>query len=463
MKNDKSTLFLKRLGTGVCIMFLVILAVPAYAAGKERDGKADEDSHFIQVEKIKNGSYISDTYQVISETDRELVKTFCETKTEDGVSVRIANFHEGTEEVLMDCRYDTIRFPYFFERCSEDNKNIFYEFYIDQPVWEKAVRVEKSNKTYTLSYAQRIKNGGEDSEKAAGYEGRLWVTDENGKIVKRLVWQSDAPYKKVSWKRSGLYIEYADGSDRTCTQSEVLKDPAEAVHEKCMQIDFAVNEHPIDIEKYDETADQKYRAAYYRTLSGQDRVRTAEGEETYLKSYWHFQGDSRMADEIFLDHLIENAQFYYMDFDGDGLPELVMDIIGDGLHILKYLPDEDMVEIFLGYERMPYYHLLGSGQLFYRNGMTANKSMWRYDTVDADGRVSQIVFFMEDADYKPYKENADHWWDTAYWIYLDEELGMVQVDEECYREVIGLFMEAVDHAVPAKEFEEIFGAYRQRF
>ena len=95
--------------------------------------------------------------------------------------------------------------------------------------------------------------------------------------------------------------------------------------------------------------------------------------------------------------------------------------------------------------------------------MTANKSMWRYDTVDADGRVSQIVFFMEDADYKPYKENADHWWDTAYWIYLDEELGMVQVDEECYREVIGLFMEAVDHAVPAKEFEEIFGGYRQRF
>ena len=70
---------------------------------------------------------------------------------------------------------------------------------------------------------------------------------------------------------------------------------------------------------------------------------------------------------------------------------------------------------------------------------------------------------MEDEDYKPYKENADHWWDTAYRVYLDEELGIVQVGEERYREVIGLFMEAVDHAVPAKEFEEVFGAHRQRF
>ncbi len=340
MKNDKSAFFLKRLGTGVCIMFLVILAVPAYAAGKGKGGKADGNSHFIQVEKTENDSYISETYRVISETERELVKTFCETKTEDGVSVRITGFRDGKEEVLMDCRYDTIRFPYFFERCSDYNKNIFYEFYTDDPVWEKTVREENSNKTYTLSYAWRIQNGGEDSEKAAGYEGHLWVTDENGKIVKRLVWQSEAPYKKVSWKRSGLHIEYADGSDRTCTQSELLKDPVEAVYERCMEIDFSVKEHPMDTEKYDKATDQEYKAAYYRALSGQD---------------------------------------------------------------------------------------------------------------------SQIVFFMEDADYKPHKENTDHWRDAAYWVYTDEELGMVQVDEARYREMTRLFMEAVDYAVPAKEFDEIFG------
>ena len=34
-----------------------------------------------------------------------------------------------------------------------------------------------------------------------------------------------------------------------------------------------------------------------------------------------------------------------MDFDGDGLLELVKDIIGDSLHILKYLPEEKIVEI----------------------------------------------------------------------------------------------------------------------
>lgn len=144
-------------------------------------------------------------------------------------------------------------------------------------------------------------------------------------------------------------------------------------------------------------------------------------------------------------------------FCGDGLPELVMDIIGDGLHILKYLPDEEIVELFFGYERMPYYHLLGSGQLYYKNDMVANKGMWRYDIVDADGQDRQIVSFMEDADYKPHKEEGNHWWDMAYWVYLDEELDMVQVDEKQYRKITEKFFDALEHAVPAMTFEEIFG------
>ena len=43
------------------------------------------------------------------------------------------------------------------------------------------------------------------------YEGHLWVTDESTKIVKRLFWQNEAPYTKISWEKSGLYIKYADG------------------------------------------------------------------------------------------------------------------------------------------------------------------------------------------------------------------------------------------------------------
>lgn len=149
-----------------------------------------------------------------------------------------------------------------------------------------------------------------------------------------------------------------------------------------MQIDYSVKEYAIDTEKVDAMTDEIYKDAYYRALSGQDMVRTLEGKEVCLKEYWFFQGDSEM-----------------------GMPELVTDIIGDGLHILKYLPEEEIVEIFFGYERMPYYNLLGSGQLYYQNPTLANKDMWRYDIVDVDGQEHSMIYFEENADYKPHKED----------------------------------------------------------
>ncbi|MDE7358637.1 MAG: hypothetical protein K2N39_04265 [Lachnospiraceae bacterium] len=420
----KDTFLLRCLRAGVCLFGLVIL------------------------------SAIACTAEAVEEK-----KTFSRTETENGVAIRIVRFCNGEDQVLMDCEYDTVQFPYYFEKYTThgSDEDVFNQFYMDNPVWEKTIYVENLNEAYTLYYAQNKQYDSEDKEKTTGYEGHLWVLDEKTRIVKRLFWQSAAPYKKITWKSSTLFIQYADGSKRTCGLSEILQDPAEAVCEKCMQIDFGVEEDPIDTEKYDAVTDQVYKDAYYGAVSGQARVRTAEKEYVYLKDYWCYQGGALMEDEAFLENLINNTRFYYMDFDGDGLPELVMDIIGDGLHILKYLPDEKIVELFFGYERMPYYHLLGSGQLYYENGMLANKLMLRYDTVDAYGQVRRIVSFMEDADYKPHKEDEEIWWDMSYWVYLDEELGMVQIDENRYREITEDFLNAVEHAVPVNTFEEIFG------
>ncbi|MDE7476821.1 MAG: hypothetical protein K2M91_02545, partial [Lachnospiraceae bacterium] len=405
----------------------------------------DKDSRNIRVSKEKSGNYESDTYQWSNEIDFELVKSFYDTRTENGALIRIVSFCDGEEQILMDCEYDTNQFPYYIERYN-NYCDIICEFYVDKLVWEKTIPVDNLNKTYTLHYAQKIQYDREDEEHVTGYEGHLWVTDEDTKIVKRMFWQSEAPYKNIIWEEQKnamnnigepmLFIQFADGSERTCSLSEILKDPAEAVYEKSMQIDYGIKEYSIDTEKYNSMTEEIYKDAFYRALSSQDKVRTSEEEEVYLKEYWYYQGDSLMqiSDEIFLKNLIDNTEFYYMDFDGDGLPELVMDIIGDGLHILKYLPDEEIVEIFFGYERMPYYNLLGSGQLYYCNGMLANKEIWSYDIVDVDGQDSQVIYFEEDFDYKPHKENEDEWWDTAYWVYVDEELGMVQVDEKSYQE-----------------------------
>lgn len=422
----KETFFSRCLRAAICIAVLVILTNTAYAA--EMQGET---------------------------------KTLHKTKTENGVSVRIVGSRGGKERVLMDCAYDTARFPYYFDRYAAfgGNDDIFYQFYVDRFVWEKVIHAENPDRAYTLYYAQNTQYDSEDKEKAVGYEGHLWVLDEETRIVKRLFFKSDAPYIKIAWKRNGLSIKYADGSERICTLSELLQDPAEAVCERCMQLDFTAKTYAVDTEKCDAATDRAYKDAYYRALIGGQRVRTAKEGDVYLKEFFAYQGDLEMEDETFLNNLIENAKFYYMDFDGDGLPELVMDIIGDGLHILKYLPDEDVVEHFFGYERVPYFHLLGSGQLYYENGMLANKSIRRYHTVDADRRDKGVVCFMEDADYKPHKEDEGVWWDTAYWVDLYDELGMVQVDEKRYRDVTGPLTFSFDGLAYASWYDlEVFSA-----
>ena len=227
---------------------------------------------------------------------QEETKTLHKTKTENGVSVRIEGSRGGRERVLMDCGYDTAQFPYYFDRYAAfgGNDDIFYQFYMDQFVWEKVIHAENPDRAYTLYYAQNKLYDSEDQEKTAGYEGHLWVLDEETRIVKRLFWRSDAPYIKIVWKKNGLFIQYADGSKRTCTLPELLQDPAEAVCERCKQLDFTAKTYAVDTEKCDAATDRAYKDAYYRALIGGQRVRTAEDGDVYLKEFFAYQGDLEM-------------------------------------------------------------------------------------------------------------------------------------------------------------------------
>lgn len=166
--------------------------------------------------------------------------------------------------------------------------------------------------------------------------------------------------------------EKPDGNDHY-----ELNGPAEEIYNRSMQIDYSVKEYAIDKIKYDAMTDKIYKDAYYRAISGRDMVRDSEERDVYLLE---------LNVETFQEVELEYTKFYYMDFDGDGLPELIVDMMGGGLYILKYLPDEEIVEMVLGYERTTYFHLLGSGQLYYHLPTLANKDIWSYVIVDADGQ-----------------------------------------------------------------------------
>lgn len=133
-------------------------------------------------------------------------RTIDKTETEKGIAVRIVDSRGGEERVLMDYEYDAAQFPYYFNRYTDvyDSDDVFYQFYSDDFCWVKTIHTEDSDKRFTLYYAQNIRYDGEDKEKATGYEGHLWVTDENTEIVKRQFWQSQAPYTKITWKNPGF-------------------------------------------------------------------------------------------------------------------------------------------------------------------------------------------------------------------------------------------------------------------
>ncbi len=412
----------------------------------------DEDSRRFKVTKA--GTYESsiDYYQWSNETDCEQIKTFHAGREENGngVFVRIADCCDGEEQVIMDYDYDIEDYPYSVDRYAMQY-SFFVSFCEDNLLWEETVRDKDFGESYRLYYAQEALTNYMGI--ASGeIEGHLWVLDENTKLVKKLFWKEPAFCERVSWEDE-LVIQYFDGSEKRWTLEEILKDPAKEIYDRSMQIDYTVKEFPIDTIKYDVQTDKQYKDAYYKAVSNQIPVRQLKGEKIYLKGY--FYDSMERTDEEYLEDLIQDTHFYYMDFDGDGMPELVMDVMyGGGLHILKYLPEEDVVEFFFASYRMPYYNLLGAGQLCYHHPCLANKDIWAYEVVDENGQTENVAYFLEDYDYVHPDDGS---WQGTYWVDLNDELGMVQVDEESYKEITKNFFEAVKNAPSEMSFEEIFG------
>lgn len=77
--------------------------------------------------------------------------------------------------------------------------------------------------------------------------------------------------------------------------------------------------------------------------------------------------------------------------------------------------------------------------------------------MDADGKDSLVVYFWETYAYDPADDDG---WIATYWVSLDGELGLVQVDEESYQEITKNFFAAIENAPEEMSFEEIFGKER---
>ncbi len=121
-------------------------------------------------------------------------------------------------------------------------------------------------------------------------------------------------------------------------------------------IELTIRESPVDTERYDIRTDRIYKEAFLKAITGQAPIRYREGTVTYRELLPDGEG---MEDEAFLK-AVRQSDFFYQDYDDDGLPELIIDT--EGPCVLKYHPEEDEVELYQ--QKEPGWRLLGAGQMY---------------------------------------------------------------------------------------------------
>ena len=128
------------------------------------------------------------------------------------------------------------------------------------------------------------------------------------------------------------------------------------IEEACRSL--TVRESPVDTVRYDVQTDQVYKGAFLKAITDQApiRYRDRQGTTTYRGLLPDGVG---MGEEAFLK-AVRQSDFFYQDYDGDGLPELIIDT--EGPCVLKYHPKEDQVELYQQKEQG--WYLLGAGQMY---------------------------------------------------------------------------------------------------
>ena len=110
----------------------------------------------------------------------------------------------------------------------------------------------------------------------------------------------------------------------------------ERIIQEIVEFDFSPREYPIDYNKYTEEVDRAYKEAFYKCITRrvpQEYYSDILGRAYYYHPTLRFKG----SDKAYLEFLKE-LTYYYFDFTGDGLPELVIDYnyeITEGVDVLQ--------------------------------------------------------------------------------------------------------------------------------
>ena len=129
----------------------------------------------------------------------------------------------------------------------------------------------------------------------------------------------------------------AKATERTIERT-TEKTTAETIRQ-ARTMDFTIQESPVDMARYDKQTDQRYKEAFLKAVTNQIPIHFPnQGGTSFYKDLVF--GAEEMEEGEFQD-AVRQSDYFYQDFDGDGLPELTVNT--RGTCVLKYYPREDKV------------------------------------------------------------------------------------------------------------------------
>lgn len=239
-------------------------------------------------------------------------------------------------------------------------------------------------------------------------------------------------------------IETEENSVRENKTNYTYEQDSSNICELVKKVDFSSKEYSINWEIYTDQVALAYKENFYRIITNQMPLEYGEEKAVYFRD--HLRGISDLDDMEFIEQFVKETRYRFIDCDGDGLPELLMDIGINGFCILKYLVEEQKVEVYHWLNE--YEVLLGSNQIGYCNSTSANNTRYGYKTLNKAGEVENEIYFTA-----YYGETG-----IEYEIYIfgDESMSG-HLNQEQWDEVTKDFFTMLDCPVTMVTYEEAFG------
>lgn len=261
-----------------------------------------------------------------------------------------------------------------------------------------------------------------------------------------------APPDKVNLVESSNMVQVSpnekvptDSSAQTSRYLEKEPGPEDIIPivcEKVENIDFTRKEFPINTALYNTETDLIYKEAFFKAITNKVPI-MLDSKEVFFKEIF---ADTAWEDADFLEVMIKRAgKYHYIDYDGDGLPELTIQVSGTA--ILKYVPDEDKVYLLEGRDSVT--NVLGSGQTYFTNLNELEGAYYEYRSKDEAGNIVHVSFTIS-------WELIGEEWEYHYYVSMDE-FQDVEISEAKWYKITKNFFDARDNALPTQSFEEVFG------